>query len=63
MTASVALVVAVAFAPQSWKLPLGALSILTLLLGVGMLILGERGRGGERKKEAESRKQKAVNGS
>jgi hypothetical protein len=42
---SIALVLAVAFAPQRWKLPLAAISILTLLVGVGMLILS---RGGER---------------
>ena len=41
---SLALVLGVAVAPQSWKMPLGALSILTLLVGVGMLMLGASGK-------------------
>jgi hypothetical protein len=42
---SLALVLAVAIAPQSWKLPLGILSILALLVGLGKLVLT---KGGER---------------
>ena len=37
---SFVLILGVAIAPQSWKLPLGALSILALLAGVGSLMLG-----------------------
>jgi hypothetical protein len=40
---SLALVLAVAFAPQSWKLPLGILSVLTLLVGLGKLVLTKSG--------------------
>ncbi|HEX5408150.1 MAG TPA: hypothetical protein VFW89_00085 [Gemmatimonadaceae bacterium] len=36
---SVALVVAVAIAPQRWKMPLGVASMVALVLGVGMLLL------------------------
>ena len=36
---SIALVVAAAIAPQRWKMPLGVLSMLALVLGVGMLLL------------------------
>jgi hypothetical protein len=36
---SVASAVAIAIAPQILKVPLGALSVLTLILGVGMLLL------------------------
>lgn len=39
---SIALVLAVAIAPESWELPLGALSILALLVGVGTLVLKKR---------------------
>lgn len=39
---SVGLVGAVAIAPESWEIPLGALSILTLLIGVGMLMRGAK---------------------
>jgi hypothetical protein len=38
---SFALILGVAMAPQSWKVPLGALSILALLVGVGSLMLGK----------------------
>jgi hypothetical protein len=38
-TISVASALAIAIAPQSLKVPLGALSILTLIVGVGMLML------------------------
>ncbi len=39
---SFALILAVAMAPQSWKIPLAALSILTLVIGVGMLMVKGR---------------------
>lgn len=38
-TISVASALAIAIAPQILKVPLGALSVLTLVLGVGMLML------------------------
>jgi hypothetical protein len=41
---SFALILAMIFVPQSWKLPLAALSIFTLVVGVGMLMKG-RDRG------------------
>ena len=45
---SVALVLAVAMAPQRWKVPLGILSILALLIGVGKLMLSAGGKGSDR---------------
>jgi len=45
---SFALILAIAVAPQSWKIPLGALSIITLLIGVGMLMRGAAGKRGHR---------------
>ena len=41
---SLALVLAVAMAPQRWKVPLGILSMLALLLGVGKLALSAGGK-------------------
>ncbi len=38
---SIALVIGVAIAPQSLKLPIGAVSIITLLIGVKMLMTGK----------------------
>jgi hypothetical protein len=35
---SFALILAMTAVPQSWKLPLAALSILTMVVGVGMLM-------------------------
>lgn len=45
---SFALVLAVAIAPQSWKIPLATLSMLALLLGVGKLMLGAGGKRNDR---------------
>ena len=41
---SFGLILGVAVVPQPWKVPLGALSIVALLIGVGILMLGEGGK-------------------
>jgi hypothetical protein len=38
IVASFVLIVGVAFAPESWKMPLGALSIVALIVGVALLM-------------------------
>ncbi len=38
VTISFALVLAITFVPQSWKMPLAALSIFTLVVGLVMLM-------------------------
>jgi hypothetical protein len=42
VTISFALILAMTVVPQSWKLPLAALSIVTMVVGVGILMKGRR---------------------
>jgi Sec-independent protein secretion pathway component TatC len=44
MAISLALVFAIVIAPDALKIPLAVLSILTLLLGIGMLMMGGKKR-------------------